>query len=248
MTTAMGICQLGMINDLHQLDIIGQNLANADTAGYKRDMAVIRSFDTVLSEELSLSASGMDWFRQSEPVPRVRSLADHSPGALRHTGNPLDVAIEEEGFFELGGPDGVRYTRRGAFSLDSAGRLVAANGLAVASGDGDIMLHGGDVKIDKDGKITEDGEYAGRLKLVAFADPSALTRIGGGMWLAPAGSTARPAEDARVRQGYVESSNVAALDEMVRMIATLRHFETTANVIKGYDEMVGTAISTIAEL
>lgn len=247
MSNAMGISALGLINDMLQMDVISHNLANANTAGYKRQMTLVRSFDAELSQATGLSAANGFQSQANELVPNVRHVVDPSPGALNFTGNPLDVAIEGDAFFELADSAGVRYSRHGAFMVDRAGRLVNGEGLTVRGEEGEILLHGGEVTIDPQGKVHEDGDYAGQLKLVKFRDPTSLIRDGGGMWRAPTGMTAESAEHTGVRQGYVEASNVKAMEEMVRMITVLRHFETSANVIKGYDEMLGTAISTIAE-
>ncbi|MGD9364168.1 MAG: flagellar hook basal-body protein [Desulfobacteraceae bacterium] len=247
MTDAVGVSELSLMNDMLHLDIISNNLANANTAGYKRDIVVTNHFDAVLNDAISISATDIWPSGQADPFPRVHRITDSSSGALNYTGNPLDMAIEGDAFFELMDSGRVRYSRQGAFTMDSAGRLVNSSGLVVSGEEGEILLHGGEVTIDRQGNVHEDGEYAGRMKLMAFKDLSALTKVGSGMWAAPAGVMGQWADDAQVRQGYVESSNVKTMEEMVRMMTTLRHFETTANVIKGYDEMMNTAISTIAE-
>jgi flagellar basal-body rod protein FlgF len=247
MTNAMGVSELSLMNDMFHLDIISHNLANANTAGYKRDIAVTNIFNAVLNDAISISATDIYPSNQVDLVPQVHRITDSSSGALNYTGNPLDMAIEGDAFFELMDGGRVRYSRQGAFTMDSAGRLVNGDGLVVGGEEGEILLQGGEVTIDREGNVHEDGEYMGRLKLMTFKDLSALTKVGSSMWAAPAGVLGQSADDAQVRQGYVESSNVKTMEEMVHMITTLRHFETTANVIKGYDEMMNTAISTIAE-
>lgn len=246
MPTAIDFSRLGMINDMHQLDVISHNLANANTPGYKRNISVTRGFDQMLSGEIAPLA-GLLQTVQGQSVPQMGSAIDFSPGAFHYTGNPLDVAIEGDAFFEMQGDQKVYYSRRGEFSIDSSGRLTNGKGAVVSGEEGEILLQGGEVAIDRDGTVHEDGNYVGRLKLVRFTSTATLEKRGGGMMVAANGQMAEPATDYGVRQGYRESSNVKEIDEMVRMISTLRHFETTSRVIKGYDEMVGTAISTIAE-
>ncbi len=245
MPTAIGLSAVGMSNDLKQLDIISHNLANAKTPGYKRDISVTAGFDQLMSG--AMSAVDMPQSARNLLVPGVERVIDFSPGALHFTGNPLDVAIEGDAYFELQGAEGTRFGRHGAFSVDASGRLTDANGLVVSTEEGELLLHGGDVTIDSDGKVSENGDYAGQLKLVRFSSSEGLSKAGGGTMKAAVGTNAEPAVDVEVRQGYQETSNVRSLDEMSRMMTTLRHFETTARVIKGYDEMIGTAISTIAE-
>lgn len=244
MPTAISLSELSMFNDMRKLDIISHNLANANTSGYKRDMTV-SGFDQLLSQETEPFAGfRMD---KSQMVPEIECVIDFSPGALHYTGNALDLAIEGDAYFELQGNQGVRYSRQGSFSIDASGRLSNGNGLVVSGEEGEILLHGGEISIERDGMLYEDGDYVGQLKLVRFSVPSALSKNGGGMLSAPSAQMAEAAIDVGVRQGYKEASNVSVMDEMVSMISTLRHFETTSRVIKGYDEMVGTAISTIAE-
>lgn len=247
MPSAIGICEVSLLNDMLHLDIISNNLANANVNGYKRDMAVTRSFDALFADTLQLSGVNLQASRQTDAIPQVHRITDTSSGALKFTGNPLDIAIEGDAYLELTDGGSVRYSRQGSFKTDAAGRLVHSTGFAVSGEAGDILLRGGEVSIDREGSVSEDGEVVGQLKMVQFKASEALVKIGRGMWEAPVGVKSEPAEDVNVRQGYVESSNVDPMQEVVRMISTMRHFETTANVIKGYDEMMNTAISSIAE-
>ena len=246
MTTAIELSEIGMINDMRLLDVISHNLANASTPGFKRDMAVTLGFENLLSAQMSASLSGFAAGGR-QLAPAMQLLVDHSRGTLQQTGNPLDLAIEGDAFFEILTEVGTRYSRAGGFAIDGAGRMVDSHGFAVAGIEGDILLSGGDVTVDRDGSVLENGEYAGQLKLVAFDDPSLLVKEGRGLLRASEGAAARVVEDSGVRQGYREASNVQVMQEMVQLMTTLRHFETTSRVLKGYDDMVDTAISTIAE-
>ena len=247
MPSAVGISELSLLNDMLHLDIISNNLANANVNGFKRDMAVTRSFDAVLADAIHGPETAMSGLRQSDAAPQVHRITDASSGALKYTGNPLDIAIEGDAYLELTNGGNVRYSRQGTFKIDAAARLVHSTGFAVSGEGGEILLQGGEVTIDREGNISENGETVGQLKLVRFKASDALTKIGRGMWTAPAGVMGEPVEGINVRQGYVESSNVDPMQEMVRMMSVMRHFETTSNVIKGYDEMMNTAISTIAD-
>jgi flagellar basal-body rod protein FlgF len=246
MPTAWEISALGMVNDLSQLNTISHNLANANTAGFKREIVVTQSFDRLLGGETPPLA-GISQDTQAKLVPEIARKVDFSPGALQYTGNPLDVAIEGEAYFEMQRNQEVRYCRKGSFSIDASGRLSYGDGFVVSGLEGEILLLGGDATIDGQGKVYENDEYAGQLKLVRFSDPAGLVKTKGGMMTTQEGMAAEPASEYGVRQGYLEASNVRVADEMLSMMSVLRHFETTARVIKGYDEMLGTAISTIAE-
>lgn len=247
MTDAVALSALGMINDIQQLDIISQNIANANTNGYKRDLPVSgvfsKEFESVLA---GVTGPGMP-LRSGLPVPDIGSMVDASQGVLKFTGNPLDLAIEGEGFFELSTAEGTRYTRHGAFRLDVSGRLVTVDGHVVNGVGGEIRLLNLSPKIDKQGRLFDGEDMVGQLKVVQFDDTAGLRRMGGGLYRSESvGEPALSAEQG-VRQGHLEASNVNVMDEMVRMISTTRHFETLQRVITGYDQMVGEAISTIAE-
>lgn len=245
MTDAVIFSELGMINDMRQLEIISQNLANANTNGYKRDLPVngasAAQFDTLL-------AGFTDGVRlERELVPQLERRVDPSQGTLKFTGNPLDVAIEGDGFFELTTAAGTRYTRRGAFMMDVNGRLVTPDGHIVNGLGGDIRLPNSTPRIDAQGRIWDGENMVAQLKVARFDEAAPLLRVDGGLYaFAGRGETAM-APTGGVRQGHLEASNVNVMDEMVRMITTTRHFETTQKVITGYDEMIGEAISTIAE-
>lgn len=245
MTDPIAIAAAAMRSDALRLDIIGQNLANANTVGYKRDIPVSRSFNNVIDQvapQYGVPSIGPDVLG-GETLSHV----DVTVGVLKRTGNGLDIAIEGKGFFEITTPDGAAYTRAGSFMLDSLGRLTTAEGWPVNSVEGDMRLHGTEPVIDRDGYIWEGGSLVGQLRIVEF-DRDVRFEKAGGKLLVPIGNvdameTAAPT----VRQGFVETSNVDAAQEMVRMMEAVRHFESAQRVITGYDEMLGTAINSIAE-
>lgn len=236
------LAEVALVNDMRQLDLISNNLANANTAGYKADV-LVQAFDGQLDQarsDLTGRLGGLDRFETT-------ALTDFAQGAMTRTGNPLDVAVEGTGFLQLMAPGEVQYTRGGSFSVDSQGRLVGGNGYPVLGVDGEIFLGGGDIAIGRDGVVTEDGEYMGQLSLVEFSEAGSLAKVGHGGYVAPQGLKARPSDSASVRQGFVEASNVDVMSEMISMMSMMRHFEMTANVLKGHDEIMNSAISSIAE-
>lgn len=236
------LAEVAMLNDMRQLDLISNNLANANTAGFKGDL-IVQGFAGQLDQansELVSNAGAMNHLQ-------AEVLTDFAQGALKKTGNPLDVAVEGAGFFQLMTPEGLNYTRGGSFSVDSQGRLVGGDGDPVLGVDGEILIGNGDVAIGRDGNITEDGEHVGQLSIVEFSDSASLIKAGSGGYMAPDGLMAQPADSSSVRQGFVEASNVNVMGEMVSMMSMMRHFEMTANVLKGYDEIMNSAISSIAE-
>lgn len=246
MANAIGISELGLINDMRQLEMISHNLANANTAGFKRDIAVAR-FADLMVEQLAANSRSTSSFEDQPFVPNVTTWVDHQAGALRHTGNALDLAIEGDGYFELADAAGVAYTRQGSFSLDASGRLVSDQGLVLNGVNGAIRLTSATPRIDQQGRVWEGEQLAGQLKVVQFPDQSKLQKIGKAMIRAQSTHAAQTMDDVSIRQGHLEASNVVVVEEMIKMMSMLRHFETTQRVIKGYDEILGTAIDTIAE-
>jgi flagellar basal-body rod protein FlgF len=229
MADALSIAARIMADDLYRLNVISQNLANAGTTGYKKEVVVARPFVDYLQQNVAVS------------LPALSSTSDPRQGSLTQTASALDVAIEGGGFFELAGAEGPLYTRQGSFRLDGRGRLVTPAGLPVMGAGGEITLSGAQPSIDRQGRIFEGERFAAQLKIVAFADPARLTPLGGGLY--GASTPGEPAtEPLQVRQGFLESSNVVTLPEMVRMLELTRRFESASRIAQGYDGMLGAAI------
>lgn len=241
MSDALSIAALSMTDDMQRVATLSNNLANVTTPGYKREVAVSGSFvDQILSpraEEVSTLAVHL-------PEPQL--VLDTQSGSLRHTGNALDVALEETGFFELMGPQGPLYTRQGEFQLDATGRMVNAGGLPVMGVGGEIILSGNQPRIARDGKVYEADKLVGQLRVVRFADTRVLEKAGSGVYVAK-GDGGSESATSKMRQGHLENSNVVTTNEMVRLIETMRHFETNQKLIQSYDEMLERAIRTLGE-
>lgn len=216
-----------MAEMVHRQDRTAANLANANTVGYRRD----RAFTEVLQRELDAEGSP-----RSER--RTVGWADLTTGVLQQTGNPLDVALGGEGFFVVAGPEGPRYTRAGHFVTDEAGTLRTPDGLAVQGAGGDVRLPaGGPIQINEAGDIRVGGRLVDRLQVVTVEDPTTLRRLDGTAFTATVAPV--PAGNARVRQGYVEGSNVDPIREMTDMIATVRLYEAQQKVVQTTDSLLG---------
>ncbi|MDO8299537.1 flagellar hook-basal body protein [Lacisediminimonas sp.] len=236
MPEGLSIAAIGMKGDMQRLATISQNLVNAATPGFKRDIAVGTSFSALVMGNGLFSA----------PVPASAVLPDLKPATLRFTGNALDVAIESAGFFEVRHEGQTFYTRQGNFAIDATGRLVTQAGHAVAGSSGDILLSTPKPVIDAQGNIVENGKPVAQLKLVRFSNPSLLQRSGDGLFL-QGGAAIEPEGVSRVRQSHLEVSNVNTAAEMVRLIETMRHFEAGQKVIQMIDAMNERAISKLGE-
>jgi flagellar basal-body rod protein FlgG len=247
--SAISIAARIMADDIFRLNVVSQNLANANTPGYKKELVASRPFIEQLQTSAAAAQAGISMQGASMQVglPALTSVVDHRQGTLANTGNPLDVAIEGSGFFELAGADGPVYTRAGSFRLDNRARLVSPAGLPVMGLGGEISLAGAQPTIDKQGRIFEAGQLAAQLKIVRFADPRALAPLGGGLYRAETPGEVG-VEPFAVRQGFLESSNVAVLSETVHTIELMRRFETAQKIAQSYDGMLGGAIQKLGEL
>jgi flagellar basal-body rod protein FlgG len=244
----------GMEAQQLRMDVISNNLANTSTAGFKKVRA---EFEDLLSETLK-GAEAPDPRGGTPPAPlqvgmgvRTGSTTrSFSQGELLATHNPLDVAIEGDGFFQITRPDGeTAYTRAGNFRVDATGRLVTLSGDVV---DPEITFPSDtmDVTIRSDGTVLAkvsgraEHEELGQLELVTFTNPGGLEAIGGNLLVETPGSgqplTMRPGEQGAgtIAQGYLEGANVKAVEEMIDMISTQRAYELNSKVIQTADQML----------
>ena len=208
-----------------RFDIITNNLANVGTTGFKKD---VLTFDQALQEY-------------------VRT--DLRQGNVRLTGNSLDIALEGDGFFKIKTFHGIRYTRNGNFCLNANGLLVTQNGDPVLGENGTILMEEDDIAIDTQGRITVDETVVDTLSVARFVRPERLQKEGLSycIYNGDEKEIVRP-EDVLVRQGYLEESNVMVVDEMSRMIETLRTYESYQKVIQIFDETSHKAINEVGRL
>src|SRR5437763_1593369 len=195
------------------VDVITNNLANANTTGFKRDFGVIM---------------------QNETGTDAGTQVDVSPGDVVQTGNALDVALNGPGFLVVQGPNGVRYTRAGNFAVNSAGELVTKDSLKVLSTSGSpIDIGAGKVEIRDGGIVTVNGNEVGTLKVVNFSDPTKLQKEGLSRFVCNGPESGiQEVSDPPVKGGYLESSNVNAIDEMVHLMSAYREFEAVQRTLK----------------
>ncbi len=226
-----------MMIRLAQADMLAHNLANVATPGFRAVRHSLRSFgDEVRSAAQTGETSEAT---ESAKLPLGVTVAeqkiDLEPGAIYQTGNPLDLAIDGEAFFAAQRPEGVRYTRKGNFGVDASGALTTAEGSPVLAADGSRLIVGQAQKITvaEDGEVTADQQVVGRLALFQFADGKALQTAGDGYYV---GVNPQPAADSRMRQGYLEGSNVKPLTELVSLIEALRSYEAAARAMRAAED------------
>ena len=237
MTDALAALSEAMRNDAEALRVIGQNVANMQTTAYRREIAVLQpSFDQV-QEDVRVASSN---------APVFDTVVDRTPGTLQSTGDLLHMALEGPGFFVVELPEGGEaLTRRGDFRLDAEGRLTTQDGLPVL-GEGGVIHLSGNPQVAADGVVRVAGDPVAQLRVAQVAPETQLTPLGGDLFSA----ALLPETDsaARVRQGFLEASNVESVQEMVRLIETMRHFESVQRFVRGYDDMMGKAISELGKV
>lgn len=243
----MYLAAAGALVQQMRLEMLANNVANINTVGYKGEKSVFRvPEETPLAEELPSEEGSQPL---SPYAPPFSTMVDFSQGAIRQTGNPLDMALEGEGFFTVQTPDGIQYSRQGSFTLNADGMLVTQDGYPVLGEGGEITIEGGNVEIDAAGVVYADGDEVDRLQVTAFADDDSLVKTGNGRFAStdPAMVGNRP-ENTSVRQGHLESANVNPVQAMTEMIETSRAFEAYQKVIQSADEATEKSINHVGKV
>lgn len=225
----------GFQKQMHVFDVISNNLSNVQTAGFKRDVPVFR--------EVLATSKGRVLRQTKEEVQTVFEQGD-----LQRTGNPLDLAIEGEGFFRVKTPSGVRYTRAGNFRMNREKTLIHESGFPVLGRQGEVTLRGREIVVEKNGSVKADGVEIDQIVPVTFRDLSLLKREGHGLFRLEGSAAEVPAEESSVLQGSLELSNVNPVQEMVKLIDCLRSYESCTKMIHSNDEMDSKASNEIGRI
>jgi flagellar basal-body rod protein FlgF len=234
MIDGIELAALGLDAYSNVQEVIAKNLANANTVGYKKN---IISFKQVLTQTNDIETSNV----------QTNLGIDHSKGNLKYTGNALDMAVDGDGFFTLETDNGIRYTRNGQFQLSNTGEIVRATGEKLLGQSGPIQIPpgGGEILVDSKGNVRVDGNNIGTLMITNFTDLTSLVSTGDSAYIAPIEAVNGNNDvNIKVAQGYLESSNVDIVIEMVDMIANMRSYEASNNVIKSFSDLMERLISS----
>ncbi len=214
--------------------VIARNLANVNTAGYKKNVAVFQSYIS--------STTNQD---QSSTITSTGSslgtiATDFSQGMLEYTGNDLDISIKADGFFTVQASDGsTLYTRKGQFMLSRDKKIVTPDGWSLLGNGGEIQLpqNAKSVTIKGNGSVVADGKEIGKIRIVKVSKLSTLESVGGCAYkLSDNAPQPEDSTDSEIASRYLEKSNVNAVDEMVNMIANMRGFQVGQKVTDSIDE------------
>ncbi len=216
----------GAVAQSQALDVTANNIANADTTGFRAERV---SFAEALSQKPDMIHVGI-----------AGAAPDSSRGPMRDTGNPLDCAINGDGFFGVQTPQGVRYTRAGDFRMDDEGRLVTADGHPVrAQGGGELSVPPGvaELHIEGDGSLVADGNPVGQIEVAQFA-PGGLQRAGQNLFVAAAG--ARPLggrEQPEIMSGTLEGANFEVVRGVIDLVKISRVYEALHRMVESYKQI-----------
>lgn len=227
-----------------ELDVIANNVANINTAGFKRHSVVfedylmpVAAYDTRLNRDETLHY-----------VTDRATIRDLSAGDFEQTGNPYDVALRGDGWLAVTTPEGERFTRNGALTVNSEGLLVTQSGDPVR-GDGAALAipdEANSISIARDGTVSADGENIGRLRVVEFENPADL--IADGETLFRSDAAPLPATGTTVVQGVIERSNVNGVREISRLIEVNRAYESLSSALERTDRLRRSAIETLGRV
>lgn len=270
----------GQVAQQRKVETIANNIANANTAGFKKDRLVFKEHLTALNkglEDIDLPRedwSPEDFYRhqgaQNAYVNVDGSYTVHEQGNLVPTKNPLDLALHGKGFFEVLTPTGVRFTRKGNFTVSKDGELVTDRGYkllsaiqadasqggdkAALNNDNDIesrvikLKPGQKLSISKEGDIFTREGLLSKISVVEFKDLHAVRKQGNSLFINNSkNNIKRDGVKTAVNQGFVEGSNVNAIQEMSELIKAHRHFENIQKAINTYDSISGKAVNDITK-
>lgn len=244
----------GMLAGVMLTDVATNNIANVNTAGYKKDLAVSKEFREMLIYRIN--------------DPNVRNIPPSFPpgmvpigylgtgamvdniytsqtqGIIRNTGNPFDLAIMGEGYFAVDTPNGLRYTRNGSFTQNADRELVTLTGDRVLGENGPIVLMGKQVSVDEAGGVYSDGVFVDRLRTATFTDLNVLEKQGDSYFKASQTVNEIPIKGI-IQQGFIEGANVNAVSEMVSLINIFRTYEANQKIVQAQDETLGKAVNEV---
>lgn len=230
MSDTLAVAEAAIRNSMETLDRVSHNVANAATPAFKRELRMQRAFDAQLRPD---GISGKDTV-----------VRDWSSGPLQPTGSPLHFSIEGNGWFQLQSPQGIVLTRNASLQLGSDGRLVSTHGWPIVL-DADTAVPPGELRLRANNELWVDDVRVGRFAIVD-APSQTLRAAGPGVFRSEAAGLTE-ATNVKMRQGYLEGSNVNSLNEMVDLIEAVRNAEAAQRMLRAYDEAMETTLTTLGE-
>lgn len=231
-------------------EIMTNNLANASTTGYKQDVTVVSNFGDLLKrrvDSFGLKDDTAQVVVNDDPTLAIKQKTSFAKGNLAKTDIEFDFALDGNGFFVVSTPNGVRYTRNGSFTVDSDGILKTKDGAVVLGQKGPIKIQGNKFEVKEDGTILVNNQVIDKLMVVDFQDYGALVKEGATNFKLTRDVQPIPA-NTRILQGFLETSNVNPIKEMVNMVNVLRSFEMSQKVLQSQDEQMKKHIEQVSRM
>lgn len=226
-----------------ELDIVANNIANANTTGFKVEELMVRTEPAKPAR--TVGGSYPVKFVLDDGVAR-----DFGQGALTQTGGDFDLAIEGQGFFKVSTAGGERYTRDGRFTMSSEGKLVTQNGQAVLDeGGGEILVDPlkGPATIARDGTVSQGAERAGKIAVVRPTDLASFRKDGDNLYRNTTNDTPQAAPNAAIHQGMLEASNVQSITQITKLIEVSRAYESMAKMMDQTAELSRSAVERLGK-
>ena len=241
----------GMMVQRKKMDVLTNNIVNAETTGFKKDDVESSAFDSVMLERINdpdISIVGTDAGQYSFGTHVEETVTNFTQGNIEDTGRSTDLALSGDGFFAIETPNGERYTRAGNFTVNAQGYLVTADGNYVLGKSGRIYVGNSDFSVASDGTVTGNLAVTDQLRLVTFADTGNLRKQGDNLYYSYNGEQPRQTTSCSVHQGAQESSNVEAADSVVDMMTVYRKYEACQKAVTMNDETLGLAVNKLGRL
>ncbi|MDO5062399.1 MAG: flagellar hook-basal body protein [Peptostreptococcaceae bacterium] len=237
----------GVLTQNRNLNVISNNMVNVSSPGFKKDTMV----STTFKEEMLYRAqnNGSNSSSELNNASKIRSatetMVNHEQGAFEETGNPLDMALAEKGFFEIQSPSGRLYTRNGSFIIDEQGYLALPSIGRVMGQSGPILLNTDKIQVETDGTIRGvEGNVIDKVKVVDFENYDALQKTPAGLFI----GNDPQAVNGHIVQNTLERSNVSMISEMTSMMTSQRAIQSAAQIIKIYDQLMAKATTELGRL
>lgn len=240
-----------MVMNATRQQVLSHNISNVQTPGFKQILTTATGFmqDQAAYSNGNLQASPIEFVGSMGLGTQIgQEFVDYGQGAMQNTGNPLDFALQGNGFFTVKTPDGNRYTRDGRFLRDADNTLVTVDGFQVLDDGGQpIELPDGEVSVSLEGILSVNGTEVATLGIGIFDDPEAeLQHTEGNLFTGPAASTGEGVT--QVVQGYLESSNANVSQLMTQLVEVGRSYEAAQKLVQNQDELLGRTIASLGRI
>jgi len=235
---------------MKRTDVIGNNISNINTNGYKYDRAVSASFEDMLIQRMNDP--------ESNGIPVIgavntgiymdETITMHTQGALEQTGNSLDLAIRGSGYFTVQTVNGERYTRGGSFYIDNEGYMSFGRGCRAVGENGLVRPFTDNISVDAEGHIFADEVYLDTLRMVDFTDTSLLVKEGSLLYRNDGGEGNMEVFSGDVSQGYIEGSNVDIAGELTRLMESMQNYQSNQRIIQMLDHSLEKTVNEIGRV